>query len=151
MASSDYFDGPSVQNSRDNWGSLIQRHQTYSSGPATHATAARVRAVFYVLDAHGVAVEEPDAKTWMRWFTHSADRHVRRDTLQDGTEVSTDFTGASHEETYAPALWQTSAKADNGTWVSMRTYGTRAAAIEGHADCIRTLHGGRAIRLREEG
>lgn len=93
----------------------------------------------WILDDAGEPVEV-GLTEWAKWFGEIANRIVARDTLPDGTLVSTVFLGIDHgfREGLPPMLWETMAfpgsDATNQFEGEMRRYRSRANALAGHAE-----------------
>lgn len=92
----------------------------------------------YVLDKDGNPVKEPDLLTWARWL-ETGERKLAYDEIKvpghPNTRVSTVFLGIDYAFGGGkPILWETMVFAQDG-WAEeeCRRYGTRAAALAGHA------------------
>jgi hypothetical protein len=101
------------------------------------------RPSFYVLDAAGDPVPEPDVLVWGRWF-ESADRHVAQD-MDEGEgaaniRVSTVFLGLDHSfrEAGPPVLWETLVFGGVLDGEQHR-YTSRADALRGHQAMCRRV------------
>lgn len=95
---------------------------------------------FYVLDANGEAVPEPDSAKWGEWFK-SANRQLARDEVAGGVMVSTVFLGMDHSLCDPePTLWETMIFGGPNDEYQER-YTTRIDALAGHAKALAIARG----------
>lgn len=90
----------------------------------------------YILDEQGQPIEDEDLIHWAAWF-ETANRHVAKDVLPDGTKISTIFLGLDHGfgEQGLPVLWETMIFGGPHDQYQER-YTSREEAIAGHAKAV---------------
>jgi hypothetical protein len=99
----------------------------------------------YILDGNGKPVIEPDLMTWATWY-EAADRSVAKDTLSNGTKVSTVFLGLDHSFGFGvPLLWETMIFGGEHDQYQER-YASREEAEKGHQRAIELASGEGEIR-----
>ena len=95
---------------------------------------------FYILNAAGEPVAEPDTMKWAAWFLDDSQRQRIPKTQVGDYFISTAFLGVDHAmDEGTPILWETAAFDKNGHWHDKRLNrcaGTREQALAMHEEMV---------------